>query len=237
MVNHTLYELLNRNSPTKVKKKRMVIALLTSHLIGMEQGLQYIKNLPNDNVLVRFSADDSLLAQYPLTHLVNKIENDNWLSKTQLQDSILDTVDTILIPVFSFSMAANILLFNDQNQFIRLILKALFSGKTVIGLKTGIDPYHPLWTANGLDKGTPFLKRKLYNQLAELKLMGIQLINEQDCFITSDREIKSKSVITEKTILYFHQKQYKKLFISKETIITPLAIDTAKELAVSLIKQ
>ncbi len=237
MVNHTLYELLYRNSSTKVNKKRMVLALLTSHLIGMEEGLQYVKNLRNGEVSVLFSADDSLLAEYPLTQLINLIENDNWLSKAQLQDRILDKVDAILIPIFSFSMATNILLLHDQNPFVRFILKALFSGKKVIGLKTGIDPYHPLWTINGLDKGSHFLKRKMSNQIAELKSMGIQLINEQDSFITSNREIQSKSVITEKTIRYYHQQNDKKLFISRETIITPLALDTAKELAISVIKQ
>lgn len=237
MVTHTLHELLYRNSLTKIKSNRMILALLTSHMLGVEKGLEYVKKLSNDHRFVKFSADNSLLADYPLSQLVNILENDNWLSQTQLENICIDTVDIIIIPIFSYSLASSILLFNDQNPFVRIILKALFSGKKVIGLRTGIDPYHSLWTVSGLDKGSHFLKRKLNSQMVELTTMGIQFINEQENLSTIDRVISSKSVITEKTIRYFHQQNYKKLFISEETIITPLAYDTAKELAISLIKK
>ena len=237
MVNHTLHELLYRNSSTKVKKKQAVLALFTSHFIGMEQGIQHVKNLRKEEVSVLFSADDSLLAKYPLAQFINLVGNDNWISKTQIQHSSLEAVDVIFIPIFSISLATNILLLNDQYPFVHLILKALFSNKKVIGLKTGIDPHHPLWTINGLDNGSLYLKRKMLNQLAELKSMGIYLINEEDIFISSDRVNKSKSVITEKTIRYYHQQNFNQLFISRESIITPLALDLAKELSISLIKQ
>lgn len=235
LIEHTLQELNYRNRNVRVQQKPYVLALLTSHLIGVEPGLLYLSTLSKKNLTIRFSAEDELFTHYPIKKLVKLIDNDDWIPSKLLSDSVLHHVDAVFLPILSFSMVNDILSFNDRRLFVRIIMKALFTGKKVFGLKIGADPYHSQWKINGMDKSSNLLKRKLNKQMAELKTMGILLIDEHESLDIKIERILKKTVITEETIRYIHQRDESKLWITNEMIITPLARDMAKELNIALI--
>ncbi|MED3551909.1 hypothetical protein [Cytobacillus praedii] len=230
LLEHTLHELFYHRTGNK-KLKLTVLALITTHLIGMDSGLSFLSEIDREEVIVRFAAEDEVITQMSIEELVKTIRNDNWIPNHLLSEKVLSHTDVILIPNLSFSMVADILSFNEQRTFVRLILTALITGKTVIALKTGADPYHPVLRIKGMNKGSNGLKRKLYNQMMQLKDMGIKLIDENEKL--SIQKVK-KTVINEETIRYFHQQNIKSFAISKEVIITPLARDKAKELNITL---
>ncbi|WP_102275631.1 hypothetical protein [Cytobacillus massiliigabonensis] len=231
LLEHTLHELLAHRSGNK-KLKMTVLALITTHLIGMDSGLSFLREIDREEVIVRFSAEEEVTAQMSIEELIKTLHNDNWMPHHLLSEKVLSHTDVILIPNLSFSLVADILSFNEQRIFVRLILTALLTGKTVIALKAGTDPYHPLLRLKGMDKGSNGLKRMLYNQMLQLKDMGINLIDENEKL--SIKKIK-KTVINEETIRYFHQQNINRFVISKDMIMTPLARDKAKELNITLV--
>lgn len=234
---HALQELFQRNNRSRSQLKPYVLALLTSHMIGMEPGFSYLKRLEEENITIRISAEEEVFRRFAKTELVKATGNDDWIPHTHLSDNIIQDLDAVLIPILSFSIVSDILSFNEQRPFVRLIIAALLSGKEVFGLKIGADPYHPLWTLEGLDKGTVSLKRKLNEHLLELKSLGIKLIDAGNTSEFRMRKALQKTVVTDETIRYIHQKNLSKLAVMNGTIITPLARDTAKELNIALIME
>ncbi|QED47738.1 hypothetical protein [Cytobacillus dafuensis] len=239
LTENTLYELCNRNGSGRRinKRKPYVLALITSHLIGMEPGLSYLRDLSNAQMMLRISAEDELFSHFSLQELVNLIGNDDWILQRELSEMIINQVDIIFLPILSFSLVSDILSYNDRRLLVRIILKAILSGKKVIGLRLGADPYHPIWRMKGMDKGPQILKRKLQEQLQGLKSLGIKLIDTNEKIDFTFEKAYKKSIITEKTIRYVHQNNQSFLFISNETILTPLAKDLARELKISLITE
>jgi len=237
LVEHTLHGLYHRNQSNMggPKRKPYVLALITSHLIGMEPGLLFLKRLRNEKWIVRLSAEEKVFSEFTKAELAEATENDDWIAAQELSKVDLTHIDIVFVPILSFSLVSDILSFNEQRPFVRLILQALLSGKKVYGLRTGADPFDQQWKMIGLDKGNPLLKRKLYDQLSQIKSMGMKLMNEHET-LEVETETKSKSVVTAETIRFARQQNKTSLIVSKNTIITPLAIDTARELNIALIK-
>lgn len=237
MVEHTLFELCHRNNVGSNQRTPLVLALICPHVIGMELGFSYLKKLREESIRMRISAEDEVLTMFSKAELVKLTGNDDWIPHEKLHESAIGNLDVVFIPFLSFSLVSDILSLNDQRPFVRLIIMALLKGKRVIGLKAGTDPYHQLWRINGMDKGSNLLKRKLNESSLQLKSLGIMLIDESETDAFNIKETFRKTVITEETIKYAHLQNQSTLVITKETIITPLARDAAREWNIALILQ
>ena len=226
LMEHTLQELIYRNSGNK-RRKPTVLALITTHLIGMDSGLSFLRRISSEEATIRFSIEDEVLTHISIEEIVRISQSDNWIPQHSLSEKTLSHADVVLIPILSFSIMSDILSFNEQRPFVRLVLTALLTGKTVIALKTGANPYHPLWRLKGIDKGSNGLKRNLYNQMIQLKNMGIKLIGENEKLPNLSEK---KTVINEDAIRYFQQKKIHSYVVTKEKRNKPHTKDTAKEL-------
>lgn len=120
-----------------------------------------------------------------------------------------------------FSLITDILSLNEKRPLVQIILKGLLKGKRVTALKAGGDPFSQYWKLKGMDKGPDLLKRKLSQQMAELKMLGIRLIdfNEQADFAV--QHVK-KTVITDESVRFAHLSKLDQLAVPKGAIITPL---------------
>ncbi|MBU8878557.1 hypothetical protein BGM26_06085 [Bacillus sp. FJAT-29790] len=237
MMEHTLQELYYRRKSGRVQQKPYVLALLTSHVIGMDPGFSFLRKLSKEDISMRIAAEDEIYSRYSIRGLVKTIGNDDWIPNHKLSDMALHHVDTIFIPILSFSIVSDILSLNDQRPFVRHILTALLTGKRVIGLKHGADPFHQLWRMKGMDKGPDLLKRKLNDQMLQLKAIGIKLIDETERIDFTMLKTMKKTVITEESIRFIHQQNHSRLVVTNDTIITPLAEDKARELNIALIPE
>lgn len=231
MVKHTLQEIYHRGGG--FPRKPYVLALLTSHMIGMEPGFSYLKEMQKDSITLRLTGENSLLAKMELGELIKAAGNDDWIPESCLSEEILRKIDGIFLPILSFSLVNDLLSLNEQRPFVRLILEALLKGKKIVALKTGADPHDPYWKMKGIDKGPVLLKRTMLQQLVQLKSMGIILISKNEKADFTPEENK-KTVISKETIRNAHLQNQTEIRIQSGSIITPLARDTAKELNILL---
>ncbi|RBP96276.1 hypothetical protein DFO70_10180 [Cytobacillus firmus] len=233
MAKNTLQELYLRNDSCRDRKPH-ILALLTSHMIGMEPGFSYLKKLTKEDITLRMAAEKEMLKQFPLQELVFLTGNDDWISPAAVHDQSIDHFDEIFLPILSFSLITDILSLNEKRPLVQIILKGLLKGKRVTALKSGGDPFSQYWKLKGMDKGPDLLKRKLGQHMAELKMLGIRLIdfNEQADFAVQHLK---KTVITDESVRFAHLNMLDEIAVPKGAIITPLARDTAKELKIEII--
>jgi hypothetical protein len=237
MMENTLQELFQRNNKSSSRRKPFVLALLCSHIIGMQQGFDYLRKLRDENITLRIAAEEEVLYRYSKQELIQATGNDDWIPVGKLADASINELDAIILPILSFSIITDLVSLNDQRPFVRLIIKALLMGKKVIAIKSGADPFHPLWKMEGMDKGSALFKTFLKDNTLKLQSYGVKLIDENETVDFSVHGNAKKTVITEETIHFAHQQNKTYLLIMKDTIITPLARDTAKELNIALITE
>lgn len=233
MAKNTLKELYLRNDSCRDRKPH-ILALLTSHMIGMEPGFSYLKKLTKKDITLRMAAEEEMLKQFPLQELVNLTGNDDWISPTAVHAQPIDQFDEIFLPILSFSLITDILSLNEKRPIVQIILKGLLKGKRVTALKAGGDPFSQYWKMKGMDKGPDLLKRKLNEQMAELKMLGIRLIDFHQQADFAVQHVK-KTVITYESVRFARFSKLDQIAVPKGAIITPLARDTAKELKIEII--
>ncbi|WP_236694036.1 hypothetical protein [Sporosarcina globispora] len=233
MAKNTLQALYLRNASSS-ERKPQILALLTSHMIGMEPGFSYLKKLTQKDITLRIYAEEEMLKQFPLHELVLRTGNDDWISSSMVHDQLIDHFDEIFLPILSFSLMKDLLSFNDQRPMVQIILKGLLKGKRVTALKAGVDPFSAYWQLKGMDKGPDILKRKLNQQMGELKILGLRLIDSNDQADFTVQQTK-KTVISGETVRLAHLRKLDHIAVPKGAIITPLARDTAKELKIEII--
>ncbi|MBN8200025.1 hypothetical protein [Bacillus sp. NTK034] len=233
MAKNTLQELYLRNDSFRDRKPH-ILALLTSHMIGMEPGFSYLKELTKEDITLRMTAEEEMLKQVQLQKLVLLTGNDDWISPSMVHEQLIDHFDEIFLPILSFSLITDILSLNEKRPMVRIILKGLLKGKRVTALKAGGDPFSQYWKLKGMDKGPDLLKRKLNQQLAELKMLGIRLLDFNEPADFAVQPLK-KTVITDESLRFAHLNKLDQIAVPKGAIITPLARDTAKELKIEII--
>ncbi|WP_370222500.1 hypothetical protein [Cytobacillus sp.] len=233
MAKNTLQELYLRNDSFRDRKPH-ILALLTSHMIGMEPGFSYLKELTKEDITLRMTAEEEMLKQVQLQKLVLLTGNDDWISPSMVHEQLIDHFDEIFLPILSFSLITDILSLNEKRPMVRIILKGLLRGKRVTALKAGGDPFSQYWKLKGMDKGPDLLKRKLNQQLAELKMLGIRLLEFNEPADFAVQPLK-KTVITDESLRFAHLNKLDQIAVPKGAIITPLARDTAKELKIEII--
>ncbi|MGV3267350.1 hypothetical protein ACEE99_26105 [Cytobacillus pseudoceanisediminis] len=233
MAKNTLQELYLRNYSCR-DRKPYILALLTSHMIGMEPGFSYLKKLTKKDITLRMAAEEEMLKQFPLQELVNLTGNDDWISPTAFHAQPIDQFDEIFLPILSFSLITDILSLNEKRPIVQIILKGLLKGKRITALKAGGDPFSQYWKLKGMDKGPDLLKRKLNEQMTELKMLGIRLIDFHQQAEFDVQHVK-KTVITDESVRFARFSKLDQIAVPKGAIITPLARDTAKELKIEII--
>ncbi|MGG1573411.1 hypothetical protein [Fictibacillus sp. NRS-1165] len=215
-----------------------VLSLLTYHFAGMEEGLALLREAGTSKIRLEVFTEKTLFRHYSKDRLAVDINHDAWYPSSSLTEERLEMADGILIPVLSFSLAADILRFNDQRDFVRIILQALLSGKKVAALSCGSDPYHEVFKSKKLHKGPGYLKTELQQSLFELKKLGVTLLRDREgigSWMNGGRQ--PQSVITEADILAAAKTQRKFLLAGDQTIITPLAADAAKQYGIKICRQ
>jgi hypothetical protein len=160
--------------------------------------------------------------------------------------TLMEEMDMLLMPTPSQNVAAKLKQGIQDSLESILLWKALWDGK-------------PVWTdiqrmrlLNGKQSKNPVLTKIVEENILFLKESGIQFIGEQgymkeilrfsskesqsgDQVLNQIPEFEGKQVITEKDVLDVVGKA-DRIAISKESIITPLAKDTAKAKKIKLIR-
>ena len=207
-----------------------VLALLTYHMIGMNQGIEALKILKDENVRLSVWADREIYLPHELKNVVQTLQIDDRTRTMEWLENIKESFDYLFIPVLSFSLVSQLIWFNDDHPFVRLILWSLLSGKRVAALSAGADPYNKTWGEQGFNRGSPLLKQELRKQLERLRGFGVSVIESSqipDWLATGVH--RKKKVITSEDIQSLLLNKQQRLVVTRDTIVTPLAADLAEE--------
>ncbi|WP_234982585.1 hypothetical protein [Ornithinibacillus halophilus] len=230
-------ELALRNNS---ERQQTVLVFLFNHMNGVKKDLYELNQLKSLPFRVRCCADASLLKKYSVTDLFNKTGIDDWISIKELERE-KKRIDQIYIPILPFSVANDLINFDDTRIVIRMMLWALMSGVPVAVCPNGINPYHQSWREAGMDQGTSLLKREMHQQLQKIKGYGIQFVDSTKSYVTIFKEINStmrkSRIITEENVTRIAFSGEQELVIDEKTIITPLARDIARKQGIEIIEK
>lgn len=231
LLEKTLLELYYRGREQELNRiYPRVLALLTYHMIGMNQGIEALKVLKNGKVRLSVWADREICLPDEIKTVVQTLQADDRTETMEWLEKIKDSFDYLFIPVLSFSLVSQLIQFNDDHPFVRLILWSLLSGKRVAALTAGADPYNKTWGEQRLHQGSPLLKQELRKQMERLRGYGVLLIeiSQMEEWLAADVRRKKK-VITSEDIQSLVLNKQQRLIVPGDTIVTPLAADLAEE--------
>ncbi|WP_096435164.1 hypothetical protein [Alteribacter populi] len=238
VVNHTLLNLYYKHQHEELKQGYpRVLALLSYHMIGVEEGFSSLRELNQQKARVQIWPDNLAKKYYSKNQILTQTGIDDWVFSDQEVELIKHHYQHLFIPVLPFSLLSAIIRYEDRQPFVRLILWALFAGVKVSALTLGADPSHSAWKERQLDQGAMYLQHDISRQLNQLRNMGIQGLELKDVgeWLYKSRTSKKKRVLTEKDITDAHLKKESELYIQKGCIVTPLALDVAKQYNIELI--
>lgn len=214
-----------------------VLALLSYHMAGMEQGFAALQELRRFKLRVQIWGEKDLLPYYERTDLIHFTANDDWVWSDREVERKKHHLQQLFIPVLSFSLMSDILRFNDRRPFVRLILWALVSGIKVSALSIGVDSRHPVWGENAMNRAAPLLQHELNKQVQQLRGFGIQFLHPEqvgEWFQTSGGQVK-KPIFTQDDVKRAYADRISEIRVPKGAIITPLARDVARDYKIRLI--
>jgi hypothetical protein len=237
LVKNTLYEVMNSCYPKNFRgATTRILALMAFSDIGVEQGISTLKQLNNNGFYTRIFADEGYFHSGRLHHFIELSGNDDWTILNHSIGEIEDEYDQLFIPVASFSLVSELVHFFDNRPLAKVIQRALLKGKKVTMLDLGVNPFSKTLQDASWDKGTSFMKSELFNQLKKLQGFGVTIIHFDQVKSHFQRQTSVKRLLlAEKEVIKASRNQQKEIFVSKGTIVTPLARDTAKDLGIRVI--
>lgn len=236
VVKNTLYEVMNSCFPVQDRgAATCILALLAFNEIGIDQGISTLKLLNNNQIYTRIFAEEDYFRSSKMDHFIELSGNDDWTKLVDFTGEIEDQFDELFIPITSFSLVSELVHFINYRPLARIIQRALLKGKKVTMIEETANPYSTFIREANWDKGTNVLKQELFTQLKKLQGYGVTLIHsEQVKSHFKTEETRRKNLLTEEDVLKARRNQQKVIYITNGTLITPLAMDTAREIGIHI---
>jgi hypothetical protein len=253
LLNSIVEEVLRRLQQ-KVKKATV---LFTGGAYGFPDALEQLKLLQADdwdlNILLSNSAEYVLTPQLIKEHLGS--------AKVYVEKDVMELspfyegVSAFIVPTLTLNTAAKIALGIADNMATNLAAHMLMSGIPVIAAKDACDMQNPVRAQLGLDKAPQAYVDKMSEHLITLESYGVRLVEAKELYEAVQRNVFTfsnqpkaastpvkqiyefkKKVLTRNDIIEAKQKE-SNLRILQTTILSPLALETAKELGVKIIQE
>jgi hypothetical protein len=112
----------------------------------------------------------------------------------------------------------------------------MLKGKKITIVEDAANPYSAIIREANLDKGTSLLKGELFAQLKKVQGFGVTLIRSDQvkAHFKMESIAKHKKLLSEEEVLNASRNKQQEIVVSKGTLVTPLARDTAKDLGIRL---
>ncbi|QEK13165.1 hypothetical protein FQB35_13030 [Crassaminicella thermophila] len=217
----------------EVKKRKKEISKINNIFMvftGKNEEINSIKKLKENDIDVSIILSEKTKDILEKELLKNRINQKDIYTKEDIQ--IIEKIDILWVPVFTQNMAAK-LRFGMQDTIDTFVIwQALWHGKKVIANKEYLQ------YCNGKDTKNTYLKKIVHENIQFLEKLGVKWGKYYDCvkaLKSIDEKQEKRKIITKKDILELVGKT-DKYYLSKNSIITPLAKDIAKEKNILLIK-
>ncbi|WP_093231323.1 hypothetical protein [Thermoflavimicrobium dichotomicum] len=226
-----------RGREHELEQMPKVLALLSYHMTGWDQGLKALRTLAKEAIRLEIWADQALPLPKEWSKDVHRLQAHNPLWMAEWFEESKDRFQYLFIPVLSFSLISKLVQMDDEHPYVQLILWSLLSGKQVAALTAGIDPYGARGDKR-FQAGPPLLKQQIRKHIDQLRSYGIAFLDESQIhqWLTAQRD-RQKRVITSKDIEQARLNRQNQIIVSRQTIITPLAADLAEESYIQIIRK
>ena len=191
------------------------LLLLPTVGFGVKDYYTYIhKEFPGYNLYV---GKDKMLSgsSYVDNNLIKFIDID---LGNETFNSMLEHVERIIIAGLKISQMKTLIDTNDSDDMNHIILGGLMANKPItLILNTNKSMYH-----------------KISDVVADLRGMGIQVVNIQDQVSGKKTTLLKNDLITEDFVSKFSKKGSKEIVLHEKQLITPLAKDKLRELKIEI---
>ncbi|WP_462410562.1 flavoprotein [Neobacillus sp. Marseille-QA0830] len=238
------------------KKMKKATVLFTGGASGFEESLQQLKLLVEDgwdlNVLLSQSAEYVLKPAFIKEQLgVSTIHVEKEMKGLK---PYYEGISALIIPTLTLNTAVKISVGISDTMSTNLASHVIMEGIPIIAAKDACDMQNPIRKQLGLHKAPKAYLQNMNEHLQTLESYGAVLVEakdlyeavKQNVFTFSPRfeeqpnrpqkmRVFKKKVLARSDIIEAKQKQ-ETLSIPKNSIISPLALETAKELGVTIIQ-
>lgn len=224
--------------------KRALI-LFTGGNIGLEEATEQIKKLKEDGWNMRILLSRSAEKVITPAYITDRLGIARVYLESEVEDegALLQNTDYIIIPILTMNSAARIALALADTAVSRLVASSIMKGIPIIAAQDACDPGNPVRVSRGYDKIPPAYEKRMLTYLNDLKEYRIQLVQAYQLYgsITGRGPANKpaaaplhKKLLTREDIVNAKNHGFSKVCISKNTMVTMLAQDAAKELGVEL---
>ncbi len=228
---------------------RRVLALVCGGTIGLEQGLAALAALrayPADVAVVLSAAAERVVGAQRVRDTLGAD-----IAIVTAQDpypgKLLRAADVVVVPVLTQNTAAKLARTFSDTMVTTLTLQALMLGKPVVMAANAADPLDSGRAGVGMGRAPVNLTRALQDNLKRIESYGVRLVDVKllaaeagKCFrpgpqpATPARE--KKVLIDTAAVKAALAGGSRRLAVPRGAIVTPLAVDAARELNVELVQ-
>lgn len=251
----SIVEEVLRRLERRIKKATVVF---TGGAGGFPDALEQVKLLKENGWNLKIVLSRS--AEYVLTpqHIKKKLGIEEIYLEREVKGlrQFYEGISVFVIPTLTFNTAAKISLGICDSLTTNLASHIIMSGIPIVAAKDACDLRAPIRKQLGMDKGPEAYYEMADAHLENLKKYGITLVEAKDLYQAVEEQVfavagKEKGTVAEKpaTVQSFQKKVLTRadiiqakhngtnLHISHTTILSPLALETAEELGVKIIRE
>ncbi|WP_019152633.1 flavoprotein [Robertmurraya massiliosenegalensis] len=239
------------------KRTKKATVLFTGGYGGFQEALEQIHLLQNDGWDLKIVLSNS--AEYvPTPQLISdKVGTANIFVEKDIKElrPLYEGISVFLVPTLTINTMVKISLGIADNMVTNLASHMLMSGIPFIAAKDACDVSHVSRQQLGLNKGQQAYLHKMSDYLGVLESYGVKLVDAKDLFQTVQHNVFTfsqqvekgvekkrpiisvkKKIVTREDVVEAKRKEAT-IQLPYATIISPLALDTAKELGVQIVQE
>ena len=245
-------------SEQSVIPRKKALVVFTGGSIGLEESLRQLQKIQELSVeisVVLSTAAEQIIGieriKAQLGSDINCITN-----HCPYPGQLLRDADFMLVPVLTQNTAAKLAYTLADTLASTVIMQGLMQGKPVLAAMNAADPQDSWRIQKNMGKASPTLAESLRQNLKKIEGYGIQLVQVNELAVQSQHIIQrldkkaydsqqqapaigggKKSIVDAAAIEVAASNGLLEIVISKNTIITPLARDIAREHGIRIIQE
>lgn len=238
---------------------KQALAIFTGGTIGLEQSLLELQKIQALHIEVSVVLSRAAEQVIGIERIKKELGSNINLVTTHspYPGKLLREADFVLVPVLTQNTAAKLACTLADTLPLTLIMQGLMLGKPILAAMNAADPQDGWRVQKDMGKCSPALAESLRQNLKKIAGYGIELVPVESLAISSEKVIErlakkasnsqqsepqgiprgKKSMLDAATVKVAAGNGRKSITISKDTIITPLARDVAREYGVEIVEE
>ncbi|MDR3589832.1 MAG: flavoprotein [Negativicutes bacterium] len=236
-------------SPRRVPK---ILALFTGGTIGLAPGLAALGELrsrPTDIGVVLSPAAENVIGAARIKEALGP-DIPLLTTRDPYPGKMLRETDVVVVPVLTQNTAAKLARAFSDTVVTTLVLQALMLGKPVLVAVNAADPHDGWRVSAGMGRAPAGLARMLQDNLKKIEGLGVRLVDVRQLAGETGRFFErnltrqpaaaaaaTKVLIDAAAVKAAQINGSRRLDVPRGAVVTPLAVDAARDLGVELVRE